>query len=130
MKLIDWQLEGYEETDHSCLYCKSTQCDVNVLSLSSPVTLTHIDVVTCQICKEYYKVVVLEPAEDSNFKKTMVYVIEMSCGSVIVSPGKHGFYIGALGSIIERRTQVPYFDFDLSDRKKLEEKLRTYLIFS
>jgi hypothetical protein len=115
-----------------CLYCNA-EFDTNAMSIRSssawgPQTTTQHDAETlyCVDCKEFFEIY----SHQYDDGETHFTGFTFTCKDLNVFVN----YIESVMDISDlqgkRHTAIPSFNPDFSDRNKLREKLRTYLIFS
>jgi hypothetical protein len=119
--------ELIDRDDPKCLYCHSGI----VYELKSewlPATPLKIDVelISCNKCKEVFKIHSIQGADGHTEYNGMTFTCK----------GYHVFfnYIESYFDISDEKGKhivaIPSFTVDFSDKSKLYEKLKTYLIFS
>ena len=128
--------ELIDREDPRCLYCKS-ECDIQLTGnyiLPGSSSQYNVDMLTCRKCKERFDIHWIDEA-------TNVVSFAFSCKKMAVFHAYgHGFIIGIKKELLwsyEDRADtkdtdkyLPPFDIDFSDKKKLHNKLKTYLLFS
>jgi hypothetical protein len=120
---MQWFYRDFDEAAAKCLFCQG-ECDV--VSSSLPARLfIHENDYTCRTCSEYYKIYIFEGLD-----KNVSRIYSFSCGDYIVALGEKQEDFSIRKKDKEVLVYVPKFDIDLTDKEKLLEKLRTYLIFS
>jgi hypothetical protein len=129
---MEWFLDKYLEVDPQCLFCKS-HCDVESYGLAIPTDVVHRDILTCTACGEYYQVFVFDSSkEGAPIKKDFAHIVEFSCGGVVIALSEEAGCLAIRARSADENTEVniPEFELDITDKQKLQEKLKTYLIFS
>src|SRR5580698_876428 len=118
--------ELIDPNEPKCLYCNS---DVDT-GLSSEYLMNtgiraNVETLTCKKCKETFQIYSTQGLDGI----TTIGGFAFSCKKlrVFFSYLKSNFYISKRGNDI---TNIPSFTVDFSDKKKLYEKLKTYIVFS
>src|SRR5271166_163582 len=129
---MKWIFEDYLDEELQCLFCKG-HCDIESKGTALPPDIIHRDTLTCTSCGEYYQVFVFSPDKEGfSSRKDFAHIIEFSCENMVVSLSetKGRLAIRAKGTAYDSKIDIPQFDLDLTDKAKLQEKLKTYLVFS
>lgn len=118
--------ELIDPDEPKCLYCKS-DLDTGLSSeyLMSTGIRSDVETLTCKKCRETFQIYSTQGLDGT----TVIAGFAFSCKKlrVFLSYLKSDFYISKRGNDI---TTIPSFTVDFSDKKKLHEKLKTYIIFS
>jgi len=123
-KLID-------KDDPKCLYCKS-RCNFQLNSDSSPRSITYvIEIYSCQNCGEVFEIRNWEGDAIENAQ------FIFSCKEfAVLSVPNNGFHIASRNSLWPSYhkkgecVDIAEFNVDFSDKEKLYQKLKTYIVFS
>lgn len=130
--------ELIDRENPSCLYCKSN-CDIKQDGFFLAGTLTlfyELQILTCQKCKEIFEIHWLDDNGETRMigftftcKKIVVYnhydKNEFTIGGKELLYKNWGPGLNSVGGNI-----VPEFTVDFSNKRKLNNKLKTYLVFS
>lgn len=119
--------ELIDRDDPKCLYCHSgIVYELKSEWLPNSSLKADAEILTCQKCKEVFKIHSLQGADGVTEYTGMTF----SCKSYRV----FNSYIESYFSIFDDKgkhiVSIPSFMVDFSDKDKLYEKLKTYLIFS
>lgn len=101
-----------------CLYCKSI-CEITSGG-EAMMSMTSYD---CKSCGDYF----------SNISAANIRELQFTCKEfcIFYEIGSAIFQIyNTDSSTDDKRVSIPRFDIDFSDREKLYEKLKTYLVFA
>lgn len=119
--------ELIDREDPHCLYCNG-KCDIALEGKLIPASSTTYDTetLTCQECGERFCIDFIQNSSGETSymaftftckKYNVVYLYAEACFDIYTRKDKH-------------ITTLPVFEVDFSDKKKLFDKLRTYIIFS
>lgn len=128
-QIMNWFMSCVDIENPICLYCKSP-CTQEIQDLTGGKYINHRH--TCSICSEYYTL--FFETNHSDDVDRYYYNFNFSCSEFLVSMSNNPDAI----SIRNRNTsslrpgwvRVPLFHISFSNKDKLYEKLKTYLIFS
>ena len=133
--------ELIDPDDPRCLYC-GRSCDIELKGewISHSQNRYDVEVLSCRKCKEKFEIHSVQTIDGETALNTFVFTCKELC-VVHVYAGKtfeiggHGLLYDTLNNQLvtnadEPTTKVPAFEVDFSDKNKLSEKLRTYLLFS
>jgi len=121
--------ELIDRDEPQCLYCNSA---VNLtLSLKSewlPNTSLKVDneVMSCSKCKEVFEIHSIQGGDGNTEYTGMTF----TCKGYRVFNNYIESYFDISDAKGKHIVAIPFFEPDFSDRDKLYEKLKTYLIFS
>lgn len=129
--------ELIDREDPSCLYCKAT-CDLKQDGFFIAGTLSlyyEVQILTCRKCHEIFEI---HWIDDNGETKFLCFVF--TCKEIAVTDKyDEGFHIGSKGILYDNwkggistylGTEIPAFPVDFSNKRKLYNKLKTYLVFS
>lgn len=119
--------ELIDQEDPRCLYCNG-KCDIAFegKTIAHSAQMYDIDTLTCQECGERFCIDSLQnSAGETTYvaftftckKYDVVFLYSDAAFDIFTRKGKH-------------ITTLPAFEVDFSDKKKLFQKLKTYVIFS
>lgn len=126
--------ELIDRDDPSCLYCKSP-CDLmqdGFLALTS--LYYECQILTCRKCKEIFEI---HWVEDNGETRYVAFVF--TCKDIVVDyqyadgihiGGRELLYHNKFGTKPITGGFLPAFPIDFSNKRKLHNKLKTYLVFS
>lgn len=100
-----------------CLYCNA-ECfseSPNEETNSPPIILK------CSLCQEQFLFVITD-------RPARIELIEFSCNKINLTIGIGYFFVYYKNS--KHFTEIPTFDIDFSNKEKLYNKLKTYILFS
>jgi hypothetical protein len=114
-----------DREDPICLYC-GKRCVIDYHGTRVQNTVEDCDILTCQGCQETFRVnSVRDPAGETTYTE-----FNFTCKdyTVIYKYADDKFVIRDK----DRKdiATIPTFEVDFSDKKRLHEKLKTYIIFS
>lgn len=132
--------ELIDREDPRCLYCQS-ECDFKLEHRPDIITLPpdtyYVEILTCIKCKEIFEI---HGYED---ELTKITKFVFTCKNIVVinqypqpSGIMVGFNIGDKSNLWpktfsgHKTINIPTFEVNFSDKKKLHKKLKTYLVFS
>jgi len=133
--------ELVDPEDPRCLYCNFF-CDVELKGewIARSSNRYDVEVLTCRKCKEIFEIHSIQTVDGETSINTFVF----TCGDYCIQHvyagktfwvGGHGLLYNSLDNQMathseEPTVKLPAFYVDFSDKEKLSEKLRTYLVFS
>ncbi len=125
--------ELIDREEPKCLFCQSeTNVDVSS-NWDNRYGRMDTETLTCRSCKEIF---VIHSNQDTS-GETRCTGFAFSCKGVLIyyDYDSNKFWIGNhqknyKSLFVSEPTIIPYFSVDFSDKNKLHEKLKTYLIFS
>lgn len=129
--------ELIDKEEPKCLYC-NVEIDTNAMSIRSSsgyvayklgqanIARSDAETLYCVDCRETFEIY----SNQNDAGETTYSGFNFTCKnlSVFCDYNKSCFDISNLKGT--QRTTIPSFDLDFSDRNKLREKLKTYLVFS
>ncbi len=128
--------ELIDREDPKCLYCNG-KCDFTMDGdfLAGTLSLTYeVQILKCRRCFETFEIHWIDDAGEVRYSSFV-----FTCGSLTVyNQYEKGFCIGGKELLHPASKSLPYetmkfvpeFLVDFSDKNKLWEKLKTYLVFS
>jgi len=127
-----------DQEDPKCLYCNG-QCSVSLEGYKAPMGCSDDrEILTCTLCKEVFTIFSIQSIEG----ETIYYGFSFSCQDITVfyeyKNKNFGLFSQKTKSIVDEHgdmedispTEVPIFEIDFSNKNKLHNKLKTYLLFS
>jgi hypothetical protein len=126
--------ELIDREDPKCLYCNS-DFDIELSGdyIGGSSSMLNVDILSCRNCHEQFEITSIDEADN-------VIAFAFTCKGIVIRNVYHlqSFILGGkelLYGIIsssypENPNYIPEFNIDFSDKNKLYEKLKTYLIFS
>jgi hypothetical protein len=127
--------ELIDKDEPKCLYCNSDfDYDIKSEWRVNSQSKDDREILTCRKCKEVFHI----HSEQSDDGVTFYLGFLFSCNGIFVYShyNTETFFLGkdakvyATVALYHNPTRIPSFIPDFSDKKKLHEKLKTYLIFS
>jgi hypothetical protein len=127
MNLIDKPHELIDQDEPRCLYC-NREVNVNLSSQWLPGTSLRLDIetLTCRKCRESFWIHSLQ-GDDGH---TKIDGFTFSCEDFWVFYNYVEGYFDVKDKNRKFLFAIPAFPLDFSDKNKLYEKLKTYLVFS
>jgi hypothetical protein len=120
--------ELIDRFDPVCLYC-GTRCITTLegTRLQTGEIEDH-DILQCQKCREIFRVESIQNPEG----ETRYTGFQFTCNKlrIIYKYDEEKFRISDLNDRNKEPIVIPTFEVDFSDKKKLHEKLKTYILFS
>lgn len=120
--------ELIDRFDPICLYC-GTKCVITLEGIRIKTgEIEDHDVLQCQKCREVFRVESVQNPEG----ETRYTGFQFTCSRlrVIYKYDEGKFRISDLNDRNKEPVVIPTFEVDFSDKKKLHEKLKTYILFS
>lgn len=126
------QHELIDRDNPRCLYCQS---DFDI-KLDSDGRTYSVEILTCRKCCEVFEI----HSEEDPITYSKILAFVFSCNKIYVrhSYEEDVFHIGNFRMQFKFRnkggagkyTTIPSFNIDFSDKEKIFNKLKTYLVFS
>ena len=126
--------ELIDREDPRCLYCKS-ECDIKLdgTGISNSNTLVYnVEILTCRKCEEKFEIYWWDDCDVSSFSFSCkdLAVLSTYDGKLAGLHVAHKKYMWPDYLRQADSVDIPPFNIDFSDKKKLHKKLKTYLLFS
>lgn len=119
--------ELIDRDDPKCLYCHSgIVYELKSEWLPNTSLKADVEIITCQKCKEVFKIHSLQGGDGATEYTGMTF----SCRDYRVFFNYIESYLSIFDDKGKYIVSIPSFIVDFSDKDKLYEKLKTYLIFS
>lgn len=122
--------------DHpQCLYCSSA-LEIKVVSDAASFPIYNsVTIYTCTVCKEIFEISTAYSDLNEEFNTESIASIGLSCNdiSILINYIDNICYISHNMKHHDRLSylvSVPIFELDFSNKDKLYQKLKTYLLFS
>jgi hypothetical protein len=111
------QIEKINFNRPECLYCKSI-CEADTGGEAMMVMTTY----DCKLCGDYFTIVKVASDKELSFTCKEFCIFHYN--------DANEFEVDNTDGLTHDRIKIPVFDIDFSDRERLYEKLKTYLIFA
>lgn len=110
-----------------CLYC-GTRCITTLEGVRRGGQIEDHDILQCQRCRESFRIDSMQSPEG----ETTYLGFQFTCKRlhVLCKYEDENFKITDLNDRDKEPVIIPIFEIDFSDKNKLHEKLKTYVIFS
>lgn len=126
------------KTDHNlidrdypvCLYC-GEQCNIalegNQVPLASSTATYDIETLTCQSCGEHFSIDQIQDVQGETTYVGFSFTCHQYEIVFLYKDEVFTLYTTSGGKFV---ANLPIFEVDFSDKNKLHDKLRTYIVFS